>query len=248
MKNWEIKDRTYQLAGSRTTPWVKIQSKSNKRRTLLWFDEDKGSNKELRYSTNQKSIFVEDQDGHVSLSNAHIVFEDGFLHVPKNNQNLQLLLSIYHPDAGKKWNELNPEAKAKDDVNYIELELDALNLVTELEEEALIAILRTEYGSGVSQYTPSQIKRLGFTLAKKNPKLFIELAADEDVQLRNFANMAVELGLIRLDDNNTVFKYSSNGRKIFTVPFDQHPYQALAQYFKTDEGAELYKALEKKMK
>ena len=248
MKNWEIKDRTYQLAGGRKTPWVKVQSKSNKRRTLLWFDEDKGSQKELRYSTNQNSLFVEEQDGHVNLSNAHVIFEDGYLFVPRTKQTLQLLLSIYHPDAGKKWKELNPEAKAKSDVSNIELELDALNLVTELEEEALIAILRTEYGSSVSKYTPAQVKRLGFTFAKSNPKLFIELAADEDVQLRNFANMAVELGLIRLDDNNTVFKYSSNGRKIFTVPFDQHPYQALAQYFKTDEGAELYKALEKKMK
>ena len=156
--------------------------------------------------------------------------------------------SLYHPQKDLTWYEHQPETVAKNVVDIIELELDALNLVSELEEEALIAILRTEYGSGVSAYTPSQLKRLGFGMAKGNPKLFIELAADEDVQLRNFANMAVELGLVKLDDNNTVFKYASNGRKIFTVPFDQHPYQAFAQYFKTDEGADLYKALEKKMK
>jgi hypothetical protein len=32
-----------------------------------------------------------------------------------------------------------------------------------------------------------------------------------------------------------------------TVPFDEHPYSALAAYFKTDEGMEVYKAVMKKL-
>ena len=212
----------------------------------MWFDEEKNINREIRFATNQNSIFVDEQDGNVTLG--HVFFEDGSLFVPRQKQALQKLLSLYHPQSGITWAEVNLEKQAEEVVSSIELELDALNLVTELEEEQLIAVLRTEYGSQVSAYTPSQVKRLGFTLAKANPRLFIELASDDDVQLRNFANMAVEMGLVRLTDNNTTFKYASNGRKIFTVPFDQHPYQAFAQYFKTDEGAELYKALEKKMK
>lgn len=32
-----------------------------------------------------------------------------------------------------------------------------------------------------------------------------------------------------------------------TVPFDQHPYGALAQYFKTDEGIDLMKSITKKL-
>ena len=30
-----------------------------------------------------------------------------------------------------------------------------------------------------------------------------------------------------------------------TVPFDEHPYFALAAFFRTDEGMEIYKAIEK---
>jgi hypothetical protein len=33
-----------------------------------------------------------------------------------------------------------------------------------------------------------------------------------------------------------------------TVPFDEHPYSALSLFFKTDEGMELYKAIEKRLK
>ena len=32
-----------------------------------------------------------------------------------------------------------------------------------------------------------------------------------------------------------------------TVPFEEHPYIALAQYFKTDEGVDLMKSIIKKL-
>ena len=32
-----------------------------------------------------------------------------------------------------------------------------------------------------------------------------------------------------------------------TIPFDEHPYSALASFFKTDEGLEIYKTLEKQL-
>ena len=61
------------------------------------------------------------------------------------------------------------------------------------------------------------------------------------------ANRAVvEQGIIMLTDDNTVFKFA-NGKKIMTIPFDQHPYGALAQYFKTDDGVDLMKSLTKKL-
>jgi len=32
------------------------------------------------------------------------------------------------------------------------------------------------------------------------------------------------------------------------VPFDENPYSALASYFKTDEGIEIYQTVEKQLK
>ena len=43
------------------------------------------------------------------------------------------------------------------------------------------------------------------------------------------------------------FLWGSNDRKIMTVPFDEHPYTALAHWFKTDEGMEIYASIEKRL-
>lgn len=243
-KSWEVKDRTYRLNVGSPLTWT-IQTKHTKKKPLLFFDEEKGYNREIRYATNQRSIFVDEQDGYVTLG--HVIFEDGMLIVPRSNQPLQKLLSIYHPKAGNQWSELDHDKKAKDTVVSMEKTLDALNLVTELEEGHLIAILRTEHGGAVTQWTPAQVKRMGFALANKNPKLFIELAEDDDIQLRNTAVMAVEANIINLTNNNTQF-VSSKGQKLFTVPFDENPYQALARWFKTDDGVDVLKSIEKKLK
>ena len=106
--------------------------------------------------------------------------------------------------------------------------------------------MRTELGGSVSSMTSKELKRDAYAFARKNPQLFIELSQDEDIKLRNLANRAVEQGIIALTEDNTVFKFA-NGKKIMTVPFDQHPYGALAQYFKTDDGVDLMKSLTKKL-
>ena len=41
--------------------------------------------------------------------------------------------------------------------------------------------------------------------------------------------------------------WASNNRKLMTVPFDENPYSAMAAFFKTDEGVEIYKSVEKKL-
>lgn len=82
--------------------------------------------------------------------------------------------------------------------------------------------------------------------AKSNPSLFIDLANDENVQLRNFAVKAVEADIVKLSDDQRTFVWSSNGKKLITVPFDEHPYSAMAAFFKTDEGLEVFRSIEKK--
>lgn len=240
MKNWEIKDRTYVLTNGMSPLTYKIKSTG-----LLYFDEEKGINREIRYADNQKSLFVDEQDGFAQLR--HIVFQDGVLVVPRNQPLLQKLLSIYHPDRLNLWEEIDYVKEAVDDIDVIELELEALKLVQELDVEHLEAILRTEIGSDVTKMSSKEIKRDCYLFAKNNPELFIEVAKDEDIKLRNLANRCVEAGIVKLTDDNTVFKWSANGKKIMTVPFDEHPYAAFARFLKTDEGVDVMKAIEKKL-
>ncbi len=202
MKNWEIKDRTYVLKNGLSPLTYKIKSSN-----IIWFDEKEGVNKEIRYATNQKSLFVDEQDGFAKME--HIIFADGTLYVPRNKPLLQQLLSVYHPGKDIKYEEVDFVKEAVDEIDLIELELEALKLVQELDIEHLEAILRTEIGSEVTSMSSKEIKRDCYMFAKNEPKLFIEIANDEDIKLRNLANRCVEAGIVKLTDDNTVFKWSA---------------------------------------
>ncbi len=242
---WEVKDRNYYLLHGKTPLTYTITSKHTRRFPLLWFDEEQGRQRELRYATNQSSPFVDEQNGQVTLE--HIVFNDGALHVPKEKQSLQKLLSLYHPMKGKRFAEINNVETAKDEIEDIELEIYALTAAQGIGIEQAEAILRVEQGSSVSNLSSKEIKRDILIFAKNNPRLFIDLANDENVILRNFAIKAVELGIMKLDADQRTFKWGSNGRKLMTVPFEENPYSAMAAYFKTDEGLQVYKSIEKKI-
>ena len=93
-----------------------------------------------------------------------------------------------------------------------------------------------------------ELKRDLLLFAKKNPSLFIDLAEDENVELRNFAIKAVEQNILSISNDQRTINWSSNDRKLMTVPFEEHPYSALSAWFKTDEGLEVYKSILKKLK
>jgi hypothetical protein len=110
------------------------------------------------------------------------------------------------------------------------------------------AIMRVERGSDVSKLSSKELKRDLLVFARNNPKLFLELADDENVMLRNFGIKAVEAGILRLSSDQRNFMWGNNGRKLMVIPFDEHPYTALAHWFKTDEGMEIYSNIEKRLK
>jgi hypothetical protein len=243
---WVVKARLYELTNSSPIIFTLPTAHSN-RKSLLYFDEALGYQREIRYATNQRSVFVDEQEGQIVMG--RIIFRDGKLRVPKENVALQQLLSLYHPAlANDVYSEYKPAQQASNEVDWIEYELEALNMAKALDVEAAEAILRVELGSKVTDLSSSELKRDVLIFAKKNPQLFMQLATDGDTQLRSFGANAVEKGLLNLSQDQRTFTYGKNGRKVMTVPFDEHPYSALSQFFKTDDGMEIYKAIEKRLK
>ena len=238
---WEIKDRSYYLINGKSPLTYTIKGKN-----IFWFDKEKGYERELKYTLNQKTCFVDEFKGDARLG--HIVFEDGVLIVPKEKQSLQKLMSLYHPDNGKIFAEFDAEQEAEDDLDIIELEIDALNAAKSMDIDQAEAIVRTNIGSEVSKMTSKEIKRDLLLFAKNDPKLFLELANDDDINIRNMAIKAAELGILKLSDDQRTFKWVSTNKKIMTVPFDEHPYSAFTAFLKTDEGLEVYKSIEKRLK
>ena len=242
---WEIKDRQYYVKGLGSPLTYVLQSKSTRKKPLLWFDEEKGVNREMRYASNQNSIFMDEQDSNAILE--HIIFEDGVLYVPKTNQPLQKLLSLYHPRKGYVYEEKDHIAEAKEELVSIETEMEALNIAVSIEVEQAEAILRVELGSKVNSMSSSELKRDLYLFARKNPILFLELVDDENVMLRNLAIKAKEVGIIKLSQDQRSFSWGSNDRKLMEVPFDENPYSAFAAWLKTDEGVEVYKSIQKRV-
>ena len=241
---WEIKDRIYYLSGSHTPLTLTIPGKHTRKHALLYFDPITGKQKELRYATNHDSPFKEEQKGEATMG--HIQFKNGDLKVPKEKQNLQRLLSLYHPLKGRIYEEFDPEEEAYDDLEMLDIQTDAAIIAREMDVDEAEAILRVEIGSGVKDMSSKEIKRDLRLFANANPELFLELAQDENVGLRNTAIKATEAGVISLSQDQRTFSWASNGRKLMNVPFDENPYSAMAAYFKTDEGGEVFRSIEKK--
>ena len=237
---WEVKDRMYLLKGDK-----KPLSRTIKSTDIFYFDEEKGYERELKYCQNQRTPYVDEMKGEQRLE--HIVFRSGALFVPKEKTTLQKLLSLYHPHKGTLFYEHEPVKVAENELDWLEFEVEALKIAKDLDIEMAEAIMRAEIGSKVSEMSSKELKRDLLLFARRNPRLFIELTRDENVHLRNFGIKAAEAGIIRLSDDQRYFMWGSNNRKIMTIPFDEHPYSALAHWFKTDEGMEIFTNIEKRL-
>ena len=239
--NWEIKDRMYYLQGDK-----KPLSRSIKSANMYWFDEKKGYEREIKYCENQVTSFVDEMKGDQRLS--HIIFRAGNLYVPKEKVILQKFLSLYHPDRDVIFYEDKPVVRAENHLDWLEFEIAAMNAANNLDVDMMEAIMRVEIGSEVSKMSSKELKRDLLLFAKKSPKLFLELVTDENIGLRNMAVKACESHIIVLSQDQRTFSWKSTGRKLMTVPFDENPYNALAAWFKTDEGVEIYSQVEKRLK
>ena len=236
---WEIKDRIYRLKGNK-----KPLSRSIRSANIHWFDENAGYERELKYCQNQRTVFVDEMKGDQRLE--HVVFRNGLLIVEREKTILQKLLSLYHPDRDVMFYEEKPVANAIGEIAWLEMEIEALNAAQSIDIDMAEAIMRVEVGSKVSDMSSKELRRDLLLYAKRNPELFLELVNDENVVLRNFGIRATEMGILKLSSDQRTFNWGSNDRKLMTVPFDEHPYSALAAWFKTDEGMEVYSNIEKR--
>ena len=237
---WEVKDRIYYLKGRRKPLSYTVRASN-----LFWFDKEKGYEREIKYCQNQNTCFVDEMKGDQRLE--HIIFRSGSLFVEKEKTTLQKFLSLYHPHKDKLFYEYKPVEVAESQIDRLELEADAILMARQMEIDLAEAIIRVEKGSEVSRMSSKEIKRDLLVFARKNPDLFLELATDDNVQLRNFGIKSVEEGILKLSSDQRYFMWGSTDRKLMTVPFDEHPYTALAHWFKTDEGMEIYTQIEKRL-
>ena len=170
-----LTDKTYKLVGDIAPLSLMIPARNSRRSPLMYFDEDKNINRSLRYAKNQRSPFEDEQDGNAILE--PIVFEDGFLFVPKTNPVLQEFLS-YHPSNNRLFVEVNKEQDAAGDVESLDYELEAMIAAKDLSLELMETIATVVIGLNVSKMSSAELKRDIRIFAKRYPTDFLESLND----------------------------------------------------------------------
>ena len=236
-------DRIYKLKGDVAPLSYTLPSRNTRRYPLLWFDEENNINRPLRYAINQKSAFEDEQDGNAIVE--PIIFENGFLRVPKTNPVLQEFLH-YHPQNGRTFVEVDHERDAAKEVERLASEVDALVEARQLSVEQLEVVSRVLFGKDPSRFTTAELRRDILVYAKKDPHGFLNML--NDPMLRHQSNIHVffenKLLTFRNGQKEVWFNTASNKKKMLTVPFGQDPYFTVAEYLKSDEGLDALKMLE----
>ena len=228
-------DKTYKLKRAAAPLSFILPTRHTKRFPLLHFDEETGINRELRYARNQKSVFVDEQDGNVLVE--PVIFEDGFLMVRKENQMLQQFLQ-YHPLNGLKFEEVDKEKDASEELELLNLEVDAL-----AEAESLVKVI---YGRDTSKMTSAEIKRDILVYARQEPEEFLNLLEDTMIDIQSKVQTFFDEGLLIEKKKGAIhFNTAKNKKRMVVVPNGEDKLFIVASFLQSDEGIEALKMLEK---
>jgi len=247
MKNKNVpSDKTYKLTNGLTPLSFTLSSRNTRRYPLMWYDEEKNENRALRYARNQNSPFEDEQDGNAILE--PIVFEDGFLTVPKNNPALQKFLH-YHPLNGVSFVLVDTERDAEKELEEMTFEVDALIEARKLTVEQLETVYRVVFGKDPTRFATAEIRRDILVMAKKDPKEFLNVINDPMLKYNAQVQMFFDSNLLTLRNNGKEvwFNTASNKRKLLAVPFGDDPVETVSLYLKSDDGLDALKFLESQL-
>lgn len=235
-------DKVYKLKNGTPLSYT-LASRNQARFPLMWYDEKNNVNRALRYAVNQKSPFEDEQDGNAILE--PIVFEDGFLRVPKTNPVLQQFLH-YHPFNGILFAEVDKEKEASDEVADLNVEVDALIEARQLSVDQIEMLSRVLFGKDPTMISTAELKRDLLIYAKQDPRGFLNVLNDPELKFQGKVRLFFENKLLamRNNDKEVWFNTPSNKKKMCSVPFGQDPYTTVEHFLKSDEGLDALKLLE----
>lgn len=241
-KNTVPVDKVYRLKIGNPLSYT-LASRNHPRFPLMWFDEKNNINRALRYATNQKSPFEDEQDGNTIVE--PIIFEDGFLRVPKNNPALQLFL-YYHPLNGTIFSEVDKEKDAVAEVNDLNLEIEALIEARQLSIDQIETLTRVMFGKDPSTVSTAELRRDILVFAKNDPEEFLKILNDPELRYQAKIRTFFEnkLLVLRNNDKEVWYNTGTNRKKMLSVPYGEDPYEMVAGFLQSDEGIDSLKMLD----
>jgi len=239
-KETPLVDKVYKLKKDVAPLCYILPSRNGKRYPLLHFDGT--SNRPLRYSVNQKTPFEDEQDKNVILE--PVVFENGFLSVPKTNPVLQYFLSL-HPANGHVFEEIDTERDAASELEEMNYEVDAMIAAKSLSIDEIERVARVILGKDISKLATSELKRDIMVYARRSPQEFVSLLDDPMLNLTSTVALMFDKNILGYRGSKDVhFNLPNNKKRMLTVPYGEDRDYIVASYLQSDEGLETFKLLE----
>ena len=217
---------------------MRINSASKPKKALLVYDEKLKIQREIRYARNQKSIYVDEQKGHVSTDS--IWMEDGKMTVELEEQNLQAFLTAT-PDNGITFREVDVEANTDAEIEMMEREATAMDIAKKMTGEPMRAAVQVLLKKNINGMDPKHIRRELLIQAKHHPKAFMAAINDPNMESKAMVQSYFDANLIGYRNAKMVVHFNLADNKTRLYAFDQGVEDrigVLTDYLMSSEGKE----------
>jgi len=219
--------------------WYKLRQQN-----ITVFDEESGQVRQLRYSPNENSVFVDEQSENTIRE--QIIFNKKTLPVSHSNPPLQKYLDL-HPDnianGGKVFRLIDTERKAEVELDKEFAILDAVAMVRDKSIEQLLPVAMY-LGIDTSQKN-MEIKRELLIQAKSNPSGFIEMFDNPVVSIKSTLISAIDFQILKADADG--MKWYDSKKLIVATPAGQNTVDIATRFCLSEKGALVLEEIEKQL-
>ncbi len=210
------------------------------RTNVTVFDKEYNKVRQIRYSPNEPSIYVDNQSEHAQRE--HIIFRDKMLFVPVEKPNLLEFL-LKHPDntanGGSLFEMIDKSRSAEEELEREFTQFDAVSMVRDKDISELLPVAMF---LGINTKRKSaEIRRDLLMDAKKNPTRFVELFDNPQVKCKSAVMQAVDFQIVK-EKADGMYWFDSN-RLIITAAAGLDPVDVMSRFCLTEKGAPVYDRL-----
>lgn len=219
--------------------WYKIKQKN-----ITVFDEETGQVRQLRYSPNEMSVWVDEQSENTIRE--QIVFVEGNLSVPYTKPNLIEYLTR-HPDnkanGGNVFNLVDSTKKADME---LDTEFEILDAVSMIRDKSIEDLLPAAMYLGIStSQSNMEIKRELLLKAKTNPKGFIQLFDNPVVKVKSTVMSAIDFQILKSAADG--MKWYDTNKLIVSTPAGQNTVDIMTRFCLSEKGALVLEEIENQL-
>ena len=148
--------------------------------------------------------------------------------------------------SGIIFTEVDKEKEAAEEVEDLNLEVEALVEARQLTIEQIETLTRVMFGKDPSTVSTAELRRDILVFAKTDPREFLNILNDPELKYQAKIRMFFEnkLLVLRNGDKEIWFNTSTNKKKMMSIPYGEDPYEIAGGFLQSDEGIDSLKMLE----